>query len=183
MKASKDFQSRYWQVNLVTIRHTTIFALILAGCGAPSHLREVDGEMMLIGEITQTELLREFPIFQSKRAAYLPSVEAVLEIRDAPQTLHAKVFLGSWCDDSQEHVPALIKTLDVAERDDWTFEYHALDRTKRDAAGLAEAHGVEYVPTMIFYENGTEIGRIVEFPEYSIEWDLAVMLRGGDKAE
>lgn len=160
-----------------------VLPVALIACGAPSHLREVDGESMLIGEITQDELLREFPIFQSKRAAYLPSVEAVLEIRNAPETLHAKVFLGSWCDDSHEHVPALIKTVDVAERDDWTFEYHALDRTKRDAAGLAEAHGVEFVPTMIFYENGEEIGRIEEFPEYSIEWDIAVMLRDGEPAE
>jgi hypothetical protein len=37
-----------------------------------------------------------------------------------------------------------------------------VDRTKKDADGLAEKWGVTRVPTFVFLRDGQEVGRVVE---------------------
>ena len=55
----------------------------------------------------------------------------------------------------------------------------ALDRTLRDAEGLAARWDVCCVPAFIFLRDGRELGRVLERPRGPLEGDIAQMLGGG----
>lgn len=82
------------------------------------------------------------------------------------------IVLGTWCSDSRREVPRFLKILDFVEfPKDKTF-FINVDRDKKSALGEEEGLNVEYVPTIIVYENGKELGRIIETPQISLEEDL-----------
>ncbi|MDP3685076.1 MAG: thioredoxin, partial [Ignavibacteria bacterium] len=48
---------------------------------------------------------------------------------------------------------------------------------KKDAAGIdISPFNIELVPTMIFYNDGLEVGRIIETPKETLEKDLSAIL-------
>ena len=82
------------------------------------------------------------------------------------------IVLGTWCPDSRREVPRILKILDFIEfPKDKTF-FINVDRDKKSTMGEEEGLDVTYVPTIIVYENGKELGRIIETPEISLEEDL-----------
>ncbi len=88
------------------------------------------------------------------------------------------VFMGTWCEDSQREVPAFFKALDLAGIDTSTIELITISEDKESPKELLEGRDIEYVPTIIFEKNGTELGRIVEYSIFSIEKDMAKILKG-----
>ena len=52
----------------------------------------------------------------------------------------------------------------------------AVDRTKEEPKAEVEGYEIEYVPTLIFYREQKEIGRIIETPELSLEEDILAIL-------
>ena len=71
------------------------------------------------------------------------------------------LIFGSWCHDSHREVPRFIKIL---EEINFPFP--------QSPSYDAKANKVEFVPTMIIYKGKTEIGRIIESPELTLEEDL-----------
>lgn len=149
----------------------TLVIMASACARGPWREERVDGERMLLGEVTPVLLFEHFPEFRENFRAYSPNPETVEAIRRIDGPLHVTLYLGTWCDDSKVYAPPLLKTLRAIGRPDWTYQIIALDRSKRDPEGRAERHGVTFVPTAIFHRNGTELGRIVEVPEESVEKD------------
>ncbi|MEP0264932.1 thioredoxin family protein [Dokdonia sp.] len=90
------------------------------------------------------------------------------------------VFMGTWCEDSQREVPAFFKALDLAGIDASTINLITISEDKEAPEDLLEGKNVEYVPTIIFEKEGNELGRIVEYSIFSIEKDMAKILKGED---
>lgn len=90
------------------------------------------------------------------------------------------VFMGTWCEDSQREVPAFFKALDLAGIDASTINLITISEDKLSPEDLLEGRNVEYVPTIIFEKEGNELGRIVEYSIFSIEKDMAKILKGED---
>lgn len=88
--------------------------------------------------------------------------------------LEIKIFLGTWCGDSQREVPRFYKIADYLDFDNLTLI--AVDGSKHADGTEVSDLGIEWVPTFIFYYQGTEIGRIVESPDQSLEKDLLQLL-------
>jgi thiol-disulfide isomerase/thioredoxin len=83
-----------------------------------------------------------------------------------------KIVLGTWCSDSRREVPRFVKILDFI---DFPFDkvlFINVDREKKGLDSETTGLNVEFVPTFIFYQDGTELGRIVESPIESLEKDL-----------
>ena len=138
---------------------------------------DIDREI-LIGEINEEGL--ENPIFvedwQDKYDIYLPDKVIAKKLKrffKKSKDISIKVFLASWCDDSQEHLPDFVKLLDRTKFK--TVKYYALDRQKSmdtyDFINLSQFN-IERVPTFIIYKGNEEIGRIIETPKASLEKDL-----------
>lgn len=84
------------------------------------------------------------------------------------------IILGTWCSDSREHLPALMKVCDLAGITD--IELIGVNHKKTSTGLDLSTYQIEYVPLIIVYVNGKEKGRIIESPKKSIEADLLNLL-------
>ena len=83
------------------------------------------------------------------------------------------IVFGSWCSDSKIQVPRFYKVLDKAGFNDIHLKVIAVNRDKNGLSVNVSDKNIKLVPTFIVYQNGVELGRVVETPKKSLEKDLA----------
>jgi hypothetical protein len=86
------------------------------------------------------------------------------------------VVMGTWCDDSRIHIPHLYKILDEINYPTEEILLIASDEEKKTESDELEGLAIDLVPTIIFFRNTSEVGRIVEAPQQSIEEDMLNIL-------
>lgn len=144
-----------------------------------------ENEEILLGRIDRKGLQRsQFkPWFDSIYESYPLDTATLGKIKPLLVDMDLKVFMGTWCEDSQREIPALVKILDSASVDFENLYITAVSRDKNTPQGYEENYNIEYVPTIIFVDgnNGdVELGRIVEYPQESLEKDIFAILSGAD---
>ena len=87
-----------------------------------------------------------------------------------------KIVFRSTCSDSREQLPRLFKILNELNYNVNTITLIGVNREKKGLSNEAEGLDIEFVPTIIFYKDGNEIGRIVETPAEISEKDLLRIL-------
>ena len=101
----------------------------------------------------------------------------VNQIKPLLKDVKIKAVMGTWCGDSRREVPQFYKILDLCEFNYKNLEMITVDRTKKSPGNEQEGLEVTHVPTFIFYKNGKEINRYVEFARYSLEKDMLAILK------
>lgn len=91
-----------------------------------------------------------------------------------------KAFMGTWCEDSQREVPAFYKILDAVNYDYDNMDIIAMSRQKDTPAQYEKGFNIVQVPTFIFYRDGKEVGRFVEYARETLEKDMYAILSGAD---
>ena len=86
--------------------------------------------------------------------------------------------MGSWCGDSKRETPRFYKLLDETGFNQNDFELITVDRSKKTPDNLQEGVDIIRVPTFIFYKDGEEIGRYVEYPRETLEKDILKIITG-----
>jgi thiol-disulfide isomerase/thioredoxin len=86
--------------------------------------------------------------------------------------------MGTWCSDSQEQTPVFYKVMDACDFNEELIEVIGVNDTKTTPDNLQEGFDLERVPTFIFYKDGIEIGRIVEYPQETMEADMLKIVSG-----
>ena len=114
-------------------------------------------------------------VFQTELNAYTVNEETLA--KGHFKDVSVKVVLGNWCEDSQREVPRLMKMLETSYMDRVPVSYYLVDREKFCADPEVQQLGVKYIPSLIFYRDGKEIGRIVETPEGSLEENITKITR------
>ncbi len=110
-------------------------------------------------------------------SAYEPNIQVLAALKKTnPSKYTMKIFFGSWCGDSKRELPKMTKVLEklsfpqknltLIGVDDSTEVYK--QSPQRQEAGM----NIFRVPTFIVFENGKEVGRIVEYPTETMERDL-----------
>ena len=154
------------------------FACFALACSAllamPAHK---DTDEILEGRISQRDLSDRYSWFVDARQKYVPDAGVVNALLPYSGQLEFVVVLGTWCSDSQKHVPAFYTLMDALHIADKHIELIGVDRQKRGGMVDVAPLGIEYVPTFIVFYQGKEIGRIVETPKVSLEKDLLQMLQ------
>lgn len=153
---------------------------------ATTYLVAVDNKPILIrthpgltGEITQQKLLETVPVWHALMDQYQPASDTVASIKQANEAASLTVVLGSWCSDSKNYVPKLLKTLRQAGNDKLKVRLIGVDNQFHTPLDTIQNLRVTNVPTVIVERGGREIGRIVETPATdTIEKDLAAILSG-----
>lgn len=132
-------------------------------------------ETMLTGVITKNDLQQEphSSWFTPAYEAYEPSAEELKVIKENIDAYDIEVFMGTWCGDSRREVPKLIKLLEEANYDMDKLEIVAVDRSKTIPENVEHTAEFEMVPTIIFYKDGKEVNRFVEYSIGSFEEDIA----------
>lgn len=136
----------------------------------------MDGNVMY-GQSGMDYVLENFPIFRSRTELVGVDPEAVAYLSRIREPVTLKIFMGTWCRDSQLHVPVLFKALQKAGNERITVRVIAMDRRKRDRDGLVERYDISYTPTFVVEFRGREIGRVVETPIEDAASDIVVILR------
>lgn len=131
---------------------------------------------MLLGNVSQEELYKKYPVFLEKATRYQPDPATLDKMRQVDVELGIVMFLGTWCGDSVREVPRLLKILDSAKNARLGLTLYGVDSSLNDGGGMAKKYGIERVPTMIFLMGEKELGRIVEPPDGTLERDLLRVL-------
>ena len=139
----------------------------------------IDGGMMLLGPINEEGLNQEpYSVwFEENSKAYTPDMALVEQIQPLIKTCYIKVFMGSWCEDSQREIPALFKLLKLTEFDRNQLEIIAMTHDKDTPENYEADYEIEFIPTIIFFKDGAELNRIVEYTQESLEQDVLKILK------
>jgi len=139
----------------------------------------IDGGMMLLGPINAQGLNQEpYSLwFEENTKAYTPDMTVVEEIKPLLKSCYIKVFMGTWCEDSQREVPALMKLLNLTEFDQSQLEIIAMTHDKDTPENYEADYEIEFIPTIMFFKDGAELNRIVEYTQETMELDLLKILK------
>lgn len=158
-------------------------ALLLTACGSRKpayHTETYKGKPILVGEINES-LLRQKPYaewFEESYRDYRPRDSVMRALKKIDwKPFRIEVYMGTWCPDSQEHVPVFLRILHEAGFPAKQVKIFALPRHYAQSPLVKGKHIIR-VPTFIVYKNGKEAGRIIEYPMKSLEEDLLDIASG-----
>ena len=138
----------------------------------------VDDGMLLLGEITKEgfENKHFYDWYKEYYNQHVLDTKAIEILKPKLNDISIKVFMGTWCSDSQREVPALHKILDAVDFDYSHLKMIAVSHEKETPNHLEKGMNIQYVPTFIFFKKGKEIGRYVEFAQETLEKDMLAIL-------
>ena len=110
--------------------------------------------------------------FDQKFDAYTPDAATISELKTALKGVKIKGFMGTWCGDSKRETPRFYKILEASDFNTKNLEFITVNRGKKTPDNLQEGLNIIKVPTFIFYKDGKEIGRYVEYARESLEKDM-----------
>lgn len=150
---------------------------VLMGCSLVGSSRQDKDEPMELGWVQRGALLTtKYQPFETRFDTVKASPEFVELIRSVQRDVEVLVFFGTWCGDSKREVPHFFRIADDAGIDSARIRLFGLDRSKKSPDGFSNSYGIERVPTFIFLKHGSEIGRITEKPQASLEADMLTIL-------
>ena len=116
--------------------------------------------------------------FQPNYDGYTIDNSTAKKLKKALKGVTIKAFMGTWCGDSKRETPQFYKLLSLAEFNLKNLEMITVNRGKRTPDHLEKGFEVRRVPTFIFYKNGEEIGRYVEYARETLDKDFLKILTG-----
>ncbi len=152
----------------------------------PIYFFIVDGKPVLIrahpgatGDMSMEKLWETVPVWRAVMKNYEPNARAVEQIKASGKDTIVTLAFGTWCPDSKNYIPRLIKALSAAGNDKIQVKLVGIDNQFREPVTTVQPRRITNVPTVIVERGGREIGRIVETPAAStMEEDLAAILNG-----
>jgi len=136
--------------------------------------------VILLGEANREGFSQE-PFadwFNENFDSYEVDSETIEKLKPLLKDVTIKTFIGTWCSDSRRETPSLYKILDATNFNYKNFTLITVSREKSTPKGFEKNMDIVYVPTIIFYRDGKEIGRFVEFAQVSLEKDMLAIVSG-----
>jgi len=157
------------------------FVLLLTNCNAQEQKRatkNASGDLIGIASRVDFNQQPYASWFKRYYTKYTVDQNTAKKLKKALKGVKIKAFMGTWCGDSKRETPRLYKVLDAVKFHYKNLEMITVNRSKRTPANLQEGFNIIRVPTFIFYKNGKEIGRYVEYQRESLEKDILKILTG-----
>ena len=138
-----------------------------------------EGETVILGVMNRANLnTKEFLTwFKPTYESQIISKVWIKEHISLAKNLNFKLFLGTWCDDTQRELGPIFKILDALKVGQDRIEMYSLSEYKDSPQGLEKKYKILNIPTLIFLENGKENNRIVEFPVVNLLDDFSRILK------
>jgi thiol-disulfide isomerase/thioredoxin len=155
-----------------------IVLLLTAACGA-NVIQTESGENppRYLGVYEMRETLDHDQRYADGAFIYIPDADAVEVFKAVTNPVIFKVFYRTDCGDSVREVPRFIKTLQLADNDNFKVEMVGVNVAKTQPAELLKGWGIKFVPTFVVLHDGQEVGRVIERAEENIEIDLSKILK------
>jgi thiol-disulfide isomerase/thioredoxin len=137
-------------------------------------IEDQNSEPMLIGYCTREIFYNSVfsTWFNPEYESYKPDSSTIELLKKSMDSVDITLVMGSWCSDSRQYVPDFYKILDETNYPSDKVTIIAVDEDKKTEGDELDDLDIEFIPTFIFYRVGSELGRIVETPEKSIEEDI-----------
>lgn len=108
---------------------------------------------------------------------YKPNADCVANLTAVKDTVQLLVFIGTWCEDSHNIYPQLLKLLTQVGFNQKRLTIIGVDRNKTTLGSLCQALNVTKAPTILVMKGGKEIGRVEEYGKYGVyDQELAEVL-------
>lgn len=116
--------------------------------------------------------------FLAEYESYKPDKKVMKTLtRKLPDGLSIMIVMGTWCSDSRRELPRFYRIADMLNAKLDAIIGIAIDRAKATVHVNMGHLKIERVPTFIIYNEGKELGRIIETPHQSLEKDLLEILK------
>ena len=120
----------------------------------------------LIGDLTKDELfLKDNNFYKNYLSAEYYQFNKIIDL----DGISVKILFGTWCHDSQREIPKLLKMLDDINLKPEMISLIGLDYDKKEPLNRGKILDIKRTPTIIFYKDEIEIGRIEETPKIMLE--------------
>lgn len=151
-----------------------LIAVAITSCCPKAKLAMHEDQKILVGKGTVKDLQQE-PFnewFVQGYNDYTLNEEKKDAIEEKLKEYTITIFMGTWCEDSQNQVPKFYKILDEVAFPLRKATLITMKRDKTTSEKYEAGLNITNVPTFIFYKNGKEVNRIVESPVISLEQDI-----------
>lgn len=155
-------------------------AITITSCSPKAKFAMHNEQKILIGKGSIKDLQQE-PFnewFTQGFKDYKLTEEMKSEIQKNLKDYTITIFMGTWCEDSQNQVPKFYKILEEVEFPSRKATLITMSRDKTTPEQFEKGLNITNVPTFIFYKNGKEVNRIVESPVVSLEQDMLDIVSG-----
>ena len=153
-----------------------IAATVLTTCSV-QRKTEKQPEHMELGTTTRAAIeTPQYPWFDTSYSVYQPKSEMLEDMDAQLDSLSFLVVFGTWCSDSKREVPRFFKILDRLKFPTDRITMYGVDRSIKSPQGIPQQFHITKVPTIVVLHGGTEIGRIIESPKTTLEFDLMEIL-------
>ncbi|HUP59067.1 MAG TPA: thioredoxin family protein [Thermoanaerobaculia bacterium] len=131
------------------------------------------------GAMSLDELWQTAPVWRAIAEQYEPDAAVVERLRAIAEPTQLQVVLATWCGDSRQHVPRLLKAIERAANPNLTVELIGIGTEFLSPMELVQGENITNVPTVIVRRGANEVGRFVETPAgTTIEGDIADIAYG-----
>ena len=166
------------KTNIITLIITLLFIFQISAQSLNQEIVEEGKTPYLLGKIDKVGLQGENynSWFNKNYEEYKPNKTIINDIASELKNYSITLFMGTWCGDSKQEVPKLYKVLEASNYPIDQLTVIAISSEpnmykqspNHEEAGL----NIHRVPTVIFYKEGKEINRIVEYPITTFEEDI-----------
>jgi hypothetical protein len=154
-----------------------------------TYLASVDGKTILVaphqskaGSMTIDELWETAPVWRAIADHYQPDGALIERLRKIDQPVTLEVVLATWCGDSRQHVPRLLKSIATAANPNISVELIGIDADFLQPMDVIAGRNITNVPTVIVKNGGREVGRMIETPAgATVEDDVCDIVNGTPK--
>lgn len=143
---------------------------------------EKSNKPMLVGLCTRENFTKDTSFswwFFAEYDYYQPE-DSIIKLINL-DSIKIVLVLGTWCSDSRREVPYFYKILDQLKFDEKNLTVFSVDRKKQAEGYDIDQFIIERVPTFIFYKNNSELGRIIETPNETLERDILKIINTKDE--
>jgi thiol-disulfide isomerase/thioredoxin len=158
-----------------------LFTITLTTCSAQKETNAAKNKRGDLVGFANKESFNQAPYdiwFTENFDMYEPDKAVISSLETALKDIKIKGFMGTWCEDSQRETPNFYKILELANFNFKNLELVTVNRSKKTPNNLQNGFNIEKVPTFIFYKNGEEIGRYVEYARETLEEDVLKIVSG-----
>jgi hypothetical protein len=138
------------------------------------------------GPMTIDELWATAPVWRAIADVYEPDGAIVERLKAIDKPVRLEIVMATWCGDSRQHVPRLLKSVARAANPNITVELIGIDADFLAPMEVIAGRNITNVPTIIVSSaasgQATELGRFVETPAgATVEDDVCDIVAGTAK--
>jgi thiol-disulfide isomerase/thioredoxin len=167
-------------------KYFSVFIAVLASflmfsCSSQKTITQLPTEEMIVGEFSESNLKENnyATWYLPEYNEYIVETKKLNDVKGAINDFEIETFMGTWCGDSKREVPRLYKILEAVDYPTNKMKIYGVNRQKKSIKEEEVGKSISHVPTIIFYKDGKEIGRIVESPVTGyLEEDIAMIVKG-----